>query len=139
MAQLRLGYPAIKQRGAEVAQITATPPNVGALSTHRFTLPSVYLSDGDHAVHRHNGLTTRSMLNAMKGSLKSFPGMVAGVVQGQQPSPLPYVASGLADNAMEQAVFLIGRDGRVSFRHIADGRAHIPSNDTLLHALDALP
>jgi len=139
MAQLRLGYPAIKQRGAEVVQITATPPKVGALYARRFTLPFVYLCDGDHAVHRHYGLTTRGMLNALKGSLKSFPGMVAGVVQGQQPSPLPYVASGLADNAMEQAVFLIGRDGRVSFRHIADGRAHIPSNDTLLHALDALP
>src|SRR5262249_21977034 len=118
MAQLRLGYPAIKQRGAEVIQITATPPQVGALYARRFTLPFVYLCDGDHTVHRHYGLTTRGMLTALKSSLKSFPGMMAGVVKGQQPSLRPYLAGGLAENAMEQALFLIGRDGRVYFRRI---------------------
>jgi hypothetical protein len=139
MAQLRLGYPEIKRRGAEVFQITETPPAQGALYARRFTLPFPYLCDGDHVVHRRYGLTTKGMLAGLKGGMRSFPGSLVGIARGEQPSLFPYLAKGLAANSMEQAVFLVGRDGRVRFRHIADSQAHIPSNDALLRALDKLP
>jgi peroxiredoxin len=139
MAQLRLGYPEIKRRGAEVFQITGTPPAQGALYARRFTLPFPYLCDGDHAVHRRYGLTTKGMLAALKDGLESFPRMLTGIVKGEQPSPLPYLPQGMIEATMEQAMFLVGRDGRVRFRHVADVHAHIPSNEVLLRALDALP
>ena len=138
MAQLRLGYPEIKRRWAEVLQITATPLAQGALYARRFALPFPYLCDGDYAVHRRYGLTTKGMLAALKGGLESFPRIVAGLVKGEQPSMLPYLPNGLASATMEQAMFLVGRDGRVRFRHIADVHAHIPSNETLLRALEGL-
>ena len=139
MAQLRLGYPEIKRRGAEVFQITPTPPKLGPVYARRFALPFSYLCDGDYAVHRTYGLTTKGMLAALKGGLESFPRMVAGIVKGEQPSMVPYLPNGLDSATMEQALFLVGRDGRVRFRHIADVHAHIPSNESLLRALDALP
>ena len=140
MAQLRLGYPEIKRRGAEVFQITPTPPKLGPIYARRFALPFSYLCDGDSAVHRRYGLTTKGMLAAIKTMVESFPGALAGIISGQQPSMLPYMTSKeFADVTMEQALFLVGRDGRVRFRHIADVHAHIPSNESLLRALDALP
>ena len=136
MAQLRLGYPEIQRRGAELLQITATPSSQGALYARRFTLPFPYLCDGDHAVHRRYGLTTRGMLAALKGQMESFPRLLTGMVKGEQPSLLPYLPQGMIEATMEQAMFLVDRNGRVRFRHIADVHAHIPSNDTLLRALD---
>jgi hypothetical protein len=139
MAQLRLGYPEIKRRGAEVFQITATPATLGALYARRFSLPFPYLCDGDYAVHRRYGLTTKGMLAGFKLMSESLPGTVKGIVRGEQPSLLPYLAKGLAENTMEQAMFLVGRDARVGFRHIAGPHAHMPSSDTFLRALDSLP
>ena len=78
------------------------------------------------------------MMAALKGGLESLPGMLAGIVKGEQPSLLPYLGNGPVSATMEQAMFLVGRDGRVRFRHIADAHTQIPSNETLLRALDTL-
>jgi len=138
MAQVRLTYPEIKRRGAEVWQITPTPAAQAALYARRFDLPFPYLCDADRATHRRYGLGSKGVLASLKAGLESLPGMLAGSVKGEQPSPVPYMSGGLGSGAMEQGMFLVGRDGRVHFRHIADIHAHIPSNDTLLGALDAL-
>ena len=136
MAQLRLGYPEIKRRGAEVFHITSTPSELGALYARRFSLPFSYLCDGDLTVYRRYGLTTKGMLAALRIGFESFPRIVAGVVKGEQPSLLPY--SSTEKMTTEQAMFLVGQDGKVRFRYIADGHAPIPSNETLLRALDTL-
>ena len=138
MAQLRLGYPEIKRRGAEVLQITGTPVAQGALYARRFTLPFPYLCDEDHAVHRRYGLTTKGILAALKNSVRASTLGLPGIIKGEQPSLLPYLAKGPAASTMEQAMILVGRDGKVRFRHIADSQAHIPPNDTLIRALDSL-
>lgn len=138
MAQVRLAYPEIKQRGAELFQITPTPAAQAALYARRFDLPFPYLCDADRATHRRYGLTAKGVLASLKAGLESLPGVLAGSMRGEQPSPLPYMAGGLASGAMEQGMFLVGRDGCVRFRHIADIHAHVPSNDTLLRALDVL-
>jgi len=135
---LRLGYPEIKRRGGEVLEITATPPKLGTLYAKRFTLPFPYLCDGDYAIHRRYGLATRGMLAALRIGLESFPRELVGVVKGEQPSIFPYLPNGLGSFSMDQAMFLVGRDGRVRFRQIFDAHAHLPSNETLLRELDAV-
>src|SRR3972149_4105678 len=132
MAQLRLGYPEIKRRQAEIFQITSTPPTQGALYARRFNLPFPYLCDGDLTTYRLYGLTTKGMMAALKSGFESFPSIVKGFVKGEQPSLLPY--SSTEKMTTEQAMFLVGRDGKVRFRYIADGHAPIPSNETLLRA-----
>jgi|SRR3990172_8680997 len=136
MAQLRLGHPEIKRRGAEIFHVTLTPPALGPLYARRFTLPFPYLCDGDLAVYRRYGLTTKGALAALRTGLESFPRIVTGIVKGEQPSLLPY--SSTEKMTTEQAIFLVAQDGRVSFRYIADGHAPVPPNETLLRAVDAL-
>jgi len=138
MAQLRLGYPEIKRRGAEILHITGTPPELGPLYARRFALPFPYLCDGDQVVHRRYGLTTKGALAALKNSMRASVFGLPGIIKGEQPSLLPYLAKGPAANSMEQAMILVGRDGKVRFRHLADTQAHIPPNDSLIRALDSL-
>src|SRR3990172_5635907 len=138
MAQLRLGNLEMKRRGAEVLWITGTPAAQGALYARRFTLPFAYLCDEDHAVHRRYGLNTKGVLAGLKNSMKSFPASLPGIIKGEQPSFLPYLSKGLAANTTGQAMVLVGRDGKVCFRHVGDTRANIPPNDTLIRALDSL-
>lgn len=138
MAQVRLAYPEITRRGAEVLQITPTPPAQGALYARRFTLPFPYLCDAGYTTHRRYGLGSKGALAAIKTAWESLPGIVQGSVKGEQPSLLPYLSGGLASATMEQGMFLVDQDRRVRFRHIADMHAHIPANDMLLRALDAL-
>src|SRR3972149_1055141 len=88
MAQLRLGYPEIKRRQAEIFQITSTPPTQGALYARRFNLPFPYLCDGDLTTYRLYGLTTKGMMAALKSGFESFPSIVTGFVKGEQPSLL---------------------------------------------------
>jgi hypothetical protein len=70
--------------------------------------------------------------------MESLPDVLQRSVTGEQRSLVPYVSGGLAAGSTEQGMFLIDRNRRVRFRHIADVHAHIPSNDTLLRMLDAL-
>ena len=138
MAQLRLGYPEIKRRGAEVLWITGTPVAQGALYARRFTLPFPYLCDEDFAVHRRYGLGSKGKLAALKNGMRSFPAGLPDIIKGEQPSLFPYLSKGLEANSMEQAMVLVARDGKVRYRHIADTQANIPPNDTLIRALDSL-
>ena len=139
MAQLRLGYPEMKQRKAEVLWITATPPTQGALYARRFNLPFPYLCDGDGAVHRLYGFSTKGILAGLRGAAKSTPAILRGMASGEQPSVVPYISKMLTEATMDHAMFLVGQDGRVHFRHIAAPRTHLPSNDALIGALDKLP
>ena len=136
MAQLRLGYPEIKRRGAEVLWITGTPVAQGALYARRFNLPFPYLCDGDLTTYRLYGLTTKGVMAALKSGFESFPSIVKGFVKGEQPSLLPY--SSAEKMTTEQAMFLVGQDGRVRFRFVADAHAHLPPTESLLRALDSL-
>jgi hypothetical protein len=138
MAQLRLGYPEIKRRGAEILWITSTPVAQGALYARRFTLPFTYLCDEGHAVHRRYGLTTKGALAGLRNGMRSFRVALPAIIKGEQPSLRPYLAKGPAENSMEQAMVLVGRDGKVRYRQIADNQATIPPNHSLIRALDAL-
>jgi putative peptide zinc metalloprotease protein len=138
MAQVRRAYPDITRRGAEVLQVTPTPPAQGALYTRRFDLPFPYLCDPGYTMYRRYGLASKGALAALRAVMESLPDVLQRSVTGEQRSLVPYVSGGLAAGSTEQGMFLIDRDRRVRFRHIADVHAHIPSNDTLLRMLDAL-
>jgi peroxiredoxin len=60
MSQLALGYPRFKALGAEVLQVTPSPPARAAFYTQRFRVPFIYLCDPDYRVHRQWGLEVRS-------------------------------------------------------------------------------
>lgn len=141
MAQLRLGYPEIKKRGADLLQITITPAKLGPIYAKRFDLPFPYLCDQDQSLHRLFGLTGKGVeMTGLKGGLMAVVASLPSLVNRDQPSLLPYLPylkKGV-DPTMQQAMFLVGRDGKVHFRHVSDGHEPIPSNDALLRELAAL-
>src|SRR3990172_8336199 len=120
MAQVRRAYPEITRRGAEVLQITPTPSAQGMLYARRFDLPFPYLCDPGYTMYRRYGLASKGALAALRAATQSLPGMLQGSVAGEQPSLVPYVSGGLGAGSMEQGMFLLDRDRRVRFRHIAD-------------------
>src|SRR2546426_7095230 len=58
MAQLRLGYNEIQQRGAEVLQVTYSTPEEARLYFQQYQLLFPYLCDPEWAVFRLYGLST---------------------------------------------------------------------------------
>jgi peroxiredoxin len=59
MSQLARGYPAIRDRGADVIEVTPTPPERARFYARHYRLPFPYLSDPEYAVHRAWGLAVQ--------------------------------------------------------------------------------
>lgn len=60
MSQLARGYPRFRELGAEVLEITVSPPSRARLYARKYTLPFPYLCDPDYRVRREWGLDARS-------------------------------------------------------------------------------
>jgi putative peptide zinc metalloprotease protein len=137
MAQLRLGYPEIQRRGAEVLQITHNTPAEAHRYFKHYPIAFPYLCDPDRAVHDAYGLplVPASARNVVASLVTSAGDLVR---EGRTP-PLPLAFAmryGYKDSP--QAVILVDRDGIV--RHVvqAGPNADLPSNAEILRRLDAI-
>jgi peroxiredoxin len=141
MSQLARGQERLRALGAEVLQITPTPPSRAAFYARSFTLPYAYLCDPDYAVHRQWGVDGRA----------HWPGWYAGrlLVAMQMAAPPPSdlgnprptlaeMRSNLADTDM--GFFLVDRAGVVRWAVTgaygsAEGIRRIPSTDEIVQQL----
>ncbi|MBI4609389.1 MAG: redoxin domain-containing protein [Candidatus Rokubacteria bacterium] len=138
MAQVRLGYPEIQQRGAEVLQITLSTPDEARLYFRRYQLSFPYLCDPELAVHRLYGLSIvhRPLVEELGAAVLSTAA-VAGdfLLRGERtPSPLPHVKR-YGSSAPDQAVIIVDRGGIVRYVYTVGPIGAIPSNAELLSQL----
>jgi peroxiredoxin len=78
MSQLARAYPTIRDRGADVIEITPTPPERARFYAQHYRLPFPYLSDPEYAVHRAWGLdvqpnTLRYLVSAVVAGMRLPP------------------------------------------------------------------
>jgi len=142
MAQLRLGYPEIQKRSAEILQVTHSTPEEAQLYFQQYQLTFPYLCDADRAVHRLYGVPM-----AEKGLVEEVRDVVACVaaeasdrlLRGEKSaSPLPHFKRyGLNDP--EQAVFVVDKSGIIRYVRTTGPIGAIPSNADLLRQLGLLP
>ncbi len=141
MAQLRLGYPEIQRRDAELLQITHSTPEEARLYFQQYQLAFPYLCDADRGVHRLYGVPM-----AEKGLVEEVRDFVACVaaeasdrlLRGERSaSPLPYLKRyGLNDP--EQAVFIVDPSGTIRYVHTTGPIGALPSTADLLRQLALL-
>ena len=60
MSQLARGYPRFRELGAEILEVSVSPPSRARLYAKKFPLPFPYLCDPDYRVRRQWGLDRRS-------------------------------------------------------------------------------
>jgi hypothetical protein len=137
MAQLRLGYPDIQRRGAEVLQITHNTRAEAERYFKHYPIVFPYLCDPDRTVHERYGL--QLMPGQLGDVVGSFTTTVSDFVRlGERTaSPASFVKRyGWKDSP--QAVVVVDRDGIV--RHVvrAEPNAQLPSNAEIFRRLDAI-
>lgn len=138
MSQIARGYPAFRERNAEVLEVTETPPEKAKSYLRSFPVSFPYLCDPDFSVHRSWGLDKRPHSLAWK--VKRF---IEGA-RGPAPppsefgKPVPWfgeLASIVADT--DRGFFVVDRTGVVRYKLAGgyDGR-QLPSNDEILAELE---
>jgi peroxiredoxin len=144
MSQLARGYPRVKEAGAEVLQVTPTPPERARFYAQNFRIPFPYLCDPDYAVHRTWGLDVRShslpwYAQKLYGAM-TMPAPPAADIGNPKPT-LREMPGNLYDSDM--GFFVIDRDGIVRYKHaeayVTDkGLNTIPSLDEITRQLERL-
>ena len=137
MAQLRLGYPEIQRRGAEILQITHNTPAEARRYFKHYPIAFPYLCDPDRAVHEAYGLPmTTASTRDVAASLATS---AADYFRHGQRTGLPLrFALRYRYTDSPQAVVLVARDGIA--RHVvrAGPNADLPSNVEILSRLEAM-
>jgi alkyl hydroperoxide reductase subunit AhpC len=137
MAQLRLGYPEIEQRGAEILQITHNTAAEAERYLKHYPMTFPYLCDPDRAAHEAYGL----MLQASRplDPLKSTATAVLDFVsRGERtPLPLPFIAR-YGGKDSPQAVLIVDREGIVRYVVQSGPNTELPSNAEILRRLEAI-
>lgn len=141
MAQLRLGYREIQERGAEILQVTFSTPEEARLYFQQYQLLFPYLCDPEWTVYQLYGLPT-----IHRGVLAFAAGMAIGTAAAMSDrllhnektaSPLPIVKRyGRAD--IEQVIFIIDKSGIIRYVHTTGPAGGLPANAEYLRQLDKL-
>jgi len=142
MSQLARGYPQLQAAGAEVLQVTPTPPPRARFYAQNFPIPFPYLCDPDYAVHRAWGLGVRS--HSLAWYAKTFyaaskaPQPPPAEI-GEVKMPLRELPALLHDSDM--GLFVVDREGVVRYKHASaymteHGLNTIPSVDELVRELE---
>jgi putative peptide zinc metalloprotease protein len=137
MAQLRLAYPEIERRGAEVLQVTHNTPEEAARYARWYPIAFPYLCDSERIVHERYGLALEP--TSPLAAVRSFAAATGDLVlRGERTaSPVPFlVRYGGRDSP--QAMFVIDRDGIVRAAFTMGPIDRLPAAADLLRALDAL-
>ena len=142
MSQLARGYPRVQEAGAEVLQVTPTPPERARFYAQNFRIPFPYLCDPDYAVHRAWGLEVRShslpwYAQKLYGAMTMPPPPPAEI--GNPKPMLREMPTNLHDSDM--GFFVIDRDGIVRYKraeaYASDkGLNTIPSLDEITRQLE---
>jgi peroxiredoxin len=150
MSQLARGYPTIRDRGAEVVEITPTPPERARFYAQHYRLPFPYLSDPEYAVHRAWGLDVQP--NTLRYLVSA---VLMGMRMPDPPSDLGPAKPTLRElpkvvQATDMGFFVVDRAGVVRFALSGSYMAPpapgagptyaarpIPDQDEILEALEA--
>jgi peroxiredoxin len=144
MSQLALGYPRLKAVGAEVLQITPSPPERARFYARNFSIPFPYLCDPDYTVHQAWGLGVRSH------SLAWYARSLYAAVRMPKPPPAeigdpPMRPGELRTNLQDtdMGFFLLDRAGIVRYRYAVPYNRYpdnrIPSVDDIIRRLEDGP
>jgi|SRR6185369_12804878 peroxiredoxin len=141
MSQLARGYERIRGLGADVLQVTPTPPSRAAFYVRNFNLPFVYLCDPDYSVHRQWGVDGRSHGPGWYAQ-RLYTAMKMTPPQSDLGDPRPTLGemhSNLADTDM--GLFLIDRAGVVRWVVTGayggpQGVRGIPSTEEIVRELE---
>lgn len=143
MSQLARAYQDIRKLGAEVIEITVSPPQQAKLYARKFTLPFPYLCDPDRRVRAEWGLELRK-----HGPLYYASNLVKGMTSPKVPNdygdfmpPLGEFSGILGDDDM--GLFLVDRQGLIRYAtagsYMEDKTAKpIPGNEEILGELAKL-
>ena len=141
MAQLRLRYPEIQKRDAEILQITHSAPEEARLYFQQYQLSFPYLCDPERAVHQLYGIPL--IQPTLFGGIRAFTANMTAemsdrLLRGDKSaSPAPYFKRhGFTD--IEQAVFIVDKSGIIRYAYITGSIGAIPSNAALLSQLATL-
>ena len=143
MAQIVRSYPAIRERGAEVLEVSVSKPAQGRLYLKKFSLPFPYLCDDDYRArtswgvgHRSRPLTyyAQALVSTMR---MDFPSSDFGPPSSP---PLAEVPRMLADD--DTGFFVLDRSGVARFARSGtyiDGAAArpIPTEEEIFRALES--
>jgi putative peptide zinc metalloprotease protein len=142
MAQLRLGYPEIRQRGAEVLQVTHSAPEEARVYFQQYQLGFPYLCDADRRVHELYGIhmVHPGVVEGVRNLMVCSAATVGDrVLRGEKsPSPAPYFKRQGFSKDSPQAVFIVDRDGIIRYVYTAAPIGAMPSNADLLRQLAVL-
>ena len=138
MAQLRLGYPEIQRRGAEVLQITHNTAVEAQRYFKHYPIAFPYLCDADRVVHDAYGLAmeTASVKDVAASSMAAAGDLI---LHGEKTAPpIAFFARyGFKDSP--QAVVFVDRNGNIGHVVQAGPNAELPSNAEIVRRLEALP
>ena len=141
MSQLSRVYTRILERGAEILQVTPSPPARAQLYARRFTLPFPYLCDPAHEAWEAWGLKRRG-----HGPVYYAKALISGLTAAKPPNdfgkfgPSPSeIPSMLVDDDM--GFFVVDRDGAVRYALAGSymeggGARNIPGADEVVRLVD---
>lgn len=142
MSQLARGYARLKATGAEVLQVTPTPPERAQFYAKNFPIPFPYLCDPDYAVHRAWGIDVRAHSLAWYARTFYAASKMPLPPEAEIGNPKPQlreIPGNLRDTDM--GLFVLDRQGTVRYRHSgpyvgAQGVNTIPGVDELVRQLE---
>jgi len=142
MTQLRLGYPQIQDRGAEILQVTWNTPEEARLYFQQYQLLFPYLCDPERTVYPLYGIRIVH---------EPVPALVAGIAKGtmaalsdrlfrgeKTPPAFPVMKRYGATDMEQQAVFLIDKSGIIRYTYSSNALGGLPSNAEYLRQLERL-
>ena len=143
MAQIVRSYPAIRERGAEVLEVSVSKPSQGRLYLKKFSLPFPYLCDDDYRARTSWGVGHRSRpltyyAQALVSTMRTeFPSSDFGPPSSP---PLAEIPRMLADD--DTGFFVLDRSGVARFARSGtyiDGAAArpIPTEEEIFRALES--
>lgn len=142
MAHLRLGYAAIRERGAEVLQVTWNSADEARLYFRRHPLAFPYLCDPDLRVHAQYGVAVvEPPLAAVALTIVRSTAVVVAdrLLHGQRTeSPGPLIRRIGFGRETGQAVYILDRDGVIRRVFPAGSIGAIVSGSEIVRHLDAL-
>jgi peroxiredoxin len=143
MAQMVRSYPAIRERGAEVLEVSVSKPEQGRLYLKKFSLPFPYLCDDDYRARTSWGVAHRPQ------SLTYYAKTLVANVRREFPSsdfgppsspPLGEIPRMLADD--DTGFFILDRAGVARFARsgtylTGEVARPIPTEEEILRALES--
>lgn len=146
MSQLARGYSRFQELGAEMLQVTVTPPSRGEVYAKKFSLPFPYLCDPDYRVRRLYGVERRRRgpvyyVRTFLGGSKMSEVHGAPTEFGPPTPDFPQIGRVLADDDI--GFFIVDRDGKIRYAlsgtYLEGDRPRpIPSNDEIARELEKL-